>query len=160
MSSTPPGVTAWGDALQRVSLTDDARAWLRAHLTAPGCRATEPELEIATGRPIAEYRALAAAIGAGLRQDSGPHPNPPPLRRGGGASLPCAAGEGWGGGASLGDPLLLIATRDPSGAYTLRPDFAFALGLRRVLPEDWDRGSRERSTLSAPPGESPIVVLV
>jgi ABC-2 type transport system permease protein len=65
---TPPPTTAeaWVDALQRVPLTDADRAWLRAHLAAPGCRATARALEAATGRPIAEYRALAAALGAGV----------------------------------------------------------------------------------------------
>ena len=62
----PPGVDTWVDALQRVSLTDAARAWLRAHLASPECCATEAELEAATGGSIADYRALAWAFEAGL----------------------------------------------------------------------------------------------
>jgi tRNA/rRNA methyltransferase len=133
---TPPPTTAeaWADALQRVPLTDADRAWLRAHLAAPGCRATPAALEAATGRPIAEYRALAAALGAG------------------GAAPPPA------------EPLALIATAEGDEgdhpSWTLRPELAFALGVRRVLPDDWDRGGREAAPLVPPPGETPIVVLV
>ncbi len=168
MPDAPPGVDAWVDALQRVSLTDASRAWLRAHLTAPDCCATEAELEAATGASIAEYRALAQSFAEALaRIGKSPHPDPPPLTQGREPhhSLPCDAGEGRahaerlpGGGGK--DPLDLIATRHAEKTWSLRPELAFALGLRRVLPEEWDRGSRERSTLSAPPGESPIVVLV
>ena len=135
----PPGVDEWVDALQRVSLTDAARAWLRAHLASPDCRATEVALESATGGPIAGYRALAVSFAEALAK-----------RRDGARPLPQAVGA---------DPLALLATRE-GDAWAMRAELAFALGLRRVLPEEWDRGSRERSTLSAPPGESPIVVLV
>lgn len=135
MPNQPPGVDIWVDALQRVSLTDAARAWLRAHLAAPGCCAREAELEAATGSSIAEYRALARACGEGLAQIGRA---PPP-------------GD---------EPLEVIATRRGDQTWALRPELAFALGLRRVLPEQWDRGSRERSTLAPAPGESPIVVLV
>lgn len=127
----PPDSTAWTDALQAVALTDALRAWLRAHLTAPGCCAGIAALEAATGRPIAEYRAFAGQLAAALGV---PVPEEPLSL----IATPCAGGEGW----------------------ALRPEFAFALGVRRVLPEDWDRGSRERSALAPPPGESPIVVLV
>lgn len=129
-----PSVDEWVDALQRVSLTDAARVWLRAHLAAPDCMAGEAALAAATGRPIAEYRTLAASFAAALPQaDRNPDP--------------------------ASDPLGLIATCH-GDAWSLRPELAFALGLRRVLPDEWDRGSRERSTLSAPAGESPIIVLV
>jgi hypothetical protein len=66
MSDDPPGVDIWVDALQRVSLTDASRAWLRAHLAAQDCCATEAELEAATGGPIAEYRALAQSFADAL----------------------------------------------------------------------------------------------
>jgi tRNA/rRNA methyltransferase len=120
---------AWADALQRVALNDAVRAWLRAHLAAPGCRADSAALEAATGRPIADYRAFAAALAEAL------------------------------GVAPPEEPLTLIAMPG-EGGWALRPEFAFALGLRRVLPEEWDRGSRERAALAPPPGESPIIVLV
>jgi len=57
------------------------------------------------------------------------------------------------------EPLALLASPCENG-WALRPEFAFALGVRRVLPDEWDRGSRERAALAPPPGESPIVVLV
>ena len=44
---TTPGARAWIEALKQVRLDDARRAWLRAHLTAPGCRATEAALEAA-----------------------------------------------------------------------------------------------------------------
>lgn len=135
MAGPAPGVDIWVDALQRVSLTDAARAWLRAHLAAPDCCATEAALEAAAGGGIGEYRALALACAAGLAE-IGQAP------------------------AATDDPLDVIAIRRGDAGWALRPELAFALGLRRVLPEQWDRGSRERSTLSAAPGESPIVVLV
>jgi TrmH family RNA methyltransferase len=122
---------AWLDALQLVQLTDARRAMLRAHLVAPDCRATLAAIEAASGRPAAEYRALAADLVAALERD-----------------VP-------------GDPIAVIAEGpDAAGAYVLRPALAFALGVRRVLPEDWDRGSREAADLLPAPGESPVVVLV
>ncbi len=154
---TAGGAQAWVDALQRVALTDADRAWLRAHLTAPGCRASLADLAAATGGEPSAYLALAdrlaaavpsAAGGGGSRwgcadaapTPHGPHPNPPPP-----------------GGGRSGMPAI---ARWDGEAWILRPEVAFALGVRRVLPDDWDRGSRERSALAAPQGESPIIVLV
>ena len=68
MPGRPPGVDIWVDALQRVALTDAARAWLRAHLIAPDCCATEAELEAATGGHIAAYRTLAVSFASALAQ--------------------------------------------------------------------------------------------
>ena len=161
-----PTAQAWVDALQRVALTDADRVWLRAHLAAPGCCATLAALAAATGRDLAEYHALAARLGAALAGIASPR-----LRSEG-------QGEGWGMAdalqsrppprsdvhvrppASGGGGLAAIAAPCEAGGWVLRPELAFALGVRRVLPEDWDRGSREAATLVAPPGESPIVVLV
>jgi tRNA/rRNA methyltransferase len=122
---------AWIDALQQVPLTDASRAMLRAHLAAPDCRATLAAIAAATGRPGAEYQALAAALVAAL------------------------------GVGAVADPLAVMAEGpDQAGGYRLRPALAFALGIRRVLPEDWDRGAREAAMLVPAPGESPVVVLV
>jgi tRNA/rRNA methyltransferase len=161
VTGAPSEVEAWIDALQDVGLTDADRAWLRAHLASPGCRATLAGLATATGRDAAEYLALADRLAAAFPSPAGggsdvyvrpgwgcdgsagpghhPHPSPPPRSGGGGMHA--------------------IAIRDDD-AWTLRPEFAFALGVRRVLPDDWDRGSRGRADLAPPPGESPIVVLV
>ncbi len=59
---------AWLEALQRVTLTDARRAWLRAHLQAPGCCADIAALEAAVGAGIADYRALAADLADALGQ--------------------------------------------------------------------------------------------
>jgi len=120
----PSDAIAWIDRLRETPLDDAARAWLRAHLTAPGCRATEAALEAATGGDIAAYRALASRLGGA-----------PP------------------------EPLDAIASRDGDG-WTLRPALAFALGVRRVLPTEFDRGGKPAAELAPPPGESPIIVLV
>jgi TrmH family RNA methyltransferase len=112
-------VAGWIDALQRFPFSDADRAWLRAHLHAPECTATEAALAAAIGRDVAEYRALAQRLG-GLD------------------AIANRAGDAW----------------------TLRPAFAFALGVRRVLPEDWERGARDSADLAPAPGESPIIVLV
>lgn len=152
MPGRPPGVDIWVDALQRVALTDAARAWLRAHLIAPDCCATEAELEAATGGHIAAYRTLAVSFASALAQTGQAVRSGQPAE----AAQDAASGDTT---AEAGDPLGLLATRR-GAAWALRPELAFALGLRRVLPEQWDRGSRERSTLAPAPGESPIVVLV
>lgn len=124
-------VQAWVDALQRVPLTDARRALLRAHLAAPACRATPEAIAAEAGQPLAEYRALARELAAAL------------------------------GVAAPAEPLALVAEGpDAGGALALRPALAFALGVRRVLPDDWDRGSREAADLRPAPGESPIIVLV
>lgn len=126
-----PDAARWIDALQNVPLSDARRALLRAHLAAPGCRATPAAIEGIARQPIGEYRALAAELAAALGQ-------PVPA-----------------------EPLSLIAEGpDADGAFALRPELAFALGVRRVLPDDWDRGSREAAALVPPSGESPVVVLV
>ena len=57
------------------------------------------------------------------------------------------------------DPMALLAEATPDG-LRLRPELAFALGARRVSLEEWDRGTRAVPTIVAPPGESPVVVLV
>jgi len=59
---------AFLDALHRIALTDAKRAWLRAHLDAPGCTAAAATLAAATGQPIAAYRALAVELAAALDQ--------------------------------------------------------------------------------------------
>jgi tRNA/rRNA methyltransferase len=66
---SPPGTEDWMDALKRVALLDAKRAWLRAHLAAPGCTATAEALEAATGAPIGGYRALAAELAVALDRD-------------------------------------------------------------------------------------------
>jgi TrmH family RNA methyltransferase len=57
------------------------------------------------------------------------------------------------------DPMALLAEPTAEG-LRLRPELAFALGARRVSLEEWDRGTRAVPSIVAPPGESPIVVLV
>ncbi|SDB53224.1 tRNA/rRNA methyltransferase [Belnapia rosea] len=74
------------DALKRIALTDPKRAWLRAHLDAPDCTATEADLAEAAGQPIAEYRALAAEFAAALDADLPEEPL---------ALLAERTGEGW-----------------------------------------------------------------
>lgn len=68
-----PGLSAeaWLDALQQVALPDARRGWLRAHLLAPDCCATEAALAAAVGRDIAEYHALAGELGAALGRAGG-----------------------------------------------------------------------------------------
>ncbi|CAO3442651.1 hypothetical protein [Azospirillum argentinense] len=46
--------------------------------------------------PIAPGRGCTGRDGGVV--SPGPHPNPPPLRRGGNGSSPCEAGGGWEGG--------------------------------------------------------------
>jgi TrmH family RNA methyltransferase len=62
-----PSADDWMHALQEVPLDDQRRAWLRAHLSAPGCCATAEALAAATGRPMAEYHALAGELAAALK---------------------------------------------------------------------------------------------
>jgi len=57
------------------------------------------------------------------------------------------------------EPLDLLAERIPAG-WRLRPALAFALGAHRILPEAWTRGGKPSADLHAPPGESPVIVLV
>ena len=120
----------WMDALKRIALTDPKRAWLRAHLDAPDCTATEAALAAAAGQPIADYHALAAEFAVALDVD-----------------LPAA-------------PLDLLAERAGEEAWRLRTPLAFALGIHRVVPDAWTRGGKEAAKLHPAPGESPIVVLV
>ena len=81
-----PGTEDWMDALKRVALLDSKRAWLRAHLAAPGCTATAEALEAATGAPIGDYRALAAELAVALDRDLPVEPL---------ALLAVPAGQGW-----------------------------------------------------------------
>jgi tRNA/rRNA methyltransferase len=125
-----PSPEDWLDALARIALTDPKRAWLRAHLDAPGCAATEAALEARASQPIAAYRALAAELAAALERDA------------------------------PADPMALLAEPGEGGTWRLRPELAFALGAHRLLPEAWTRGSKPAADLRPAPGESPIVVLV
>ena len=63
-----------GEPLKRIALTDPKRAWLRAHLDAPDCTATEAALAEAAGQPIGDYHALAAEFAVALDVDL---PSPP-----------------------------------------------------------------------------------
>jgi TrmH family RNA methyltransferase len=120
----------WLDAIKRIALTDPKRAWLRAHLDAPDCTATEAALTLAAQQPIEAYRALAVELAVAMEVD-------PPA-----------------------DPLLLLAEPAGEGAWRLRPALAFGLGAHRLMPEAWTRGGKPAADLHPPPGESPIIVLV
>jgi TrmH family RNA methyltransferase len=120
----------WLDAIKRIALTDPKRAWLRAHLDAPDCMATEAALAAAARQPIEAYRALAVELAVAMEVD-------PPE-----------------------DPLLLLAEPAGEGGWRLRPALAFGLGAHRLMPEAWTRGGKPSADLRPPPGESPIVVLV
>ncbi|MDB5375475.1 MAG: tRNA/rRNA methyltransferase, partial [Belnapia sp.] len=123
----------WMDALKRIAMTDPKRAWLRAHLDAPDCTATEAALAAAAGQPIAQYQALAAEFAVALDVD-----------------LPAT-------------PLALLAERAGEGGlegWRLRAPLAFALGIHRVVPDAWTRGGKDAAKLHPAPGESPIIVLV
>jgi TrmH family RNA methyltransferase len=124
----------WLDAIKRIALTDPKRAWLRAHLDAPDCTATEEQLAAKAGQPISAYRALATELAVALETD-------PPE-----------------------DPLDLLAERAGEGqgetAWRLRPALAFGLGAHRLMPEAWTRGGKPAADLAPPPGESPVIVLV
>ena len=128
--SGAPAPEDWLDAIKRIALTDAKRAWLRAHLEAPDCTATEAALAAGAGQEIGAYRALAGELAAALEAD-------PPA-----------------------EPLALLAEPDGQGAWRLRPALAFALGAHRLMPEAWTRGGKPAADLHPPPGESPIVVLV
>ena len=120
----------WLDAIKRIALTDPKRAWLRAHLDAPDCTATEAALALAAKQPIEAYRALAVELAVAMEVD-------PPA-----------------------DPLSLLAEAAGDAAWRLRPALAFGLGAHRLLPEAWTRGGKPAADLHPAPGESPIVVLV
>jgi TrmH family RNA methyltransferase len=120
----------WLDAIKRIALTDPKRAWLRAHLEAPDCTATETELAARAGQPIEAYRALAIELAVALEAD-------PPE-----------------------DPLALLAESTAPQTWRLRPALAFGLGAHRLMPEAWTRGGKPAADLTPPPGESPIIVLV
>ena len=118
------------DALKRIALTDPKRAWLRAHLDAPGCTATEAALAEAAGQPI---EALPGAGRANWRWRWTPTCRP--------SRWNCwlnRAGPGLGAA-----PAARLRPRRASGA-------AGGLDARR-------QGGRD---LQPAPGESPIVVLV
>lgn len=123
----------WMDALKRIAMTDPKRAWLRAHLDAADCTATEAALAAAAGQPIGDYRALAAEFAVALDVD-----------------LPA-------------EPLALLAERakgEGGEGWRLRAPLAFALGIHRVVPDAWTRGGKDAAKLHPAPGESPIIVLV
>ena len=66
MSASPED---WLDAIKRIALTDPKRAWLRAHLDAPDCTATEAALAERAGQPIEAYRALATELAVAMEVD-------------------------------------------------------------------------------------------
>jgi tRNA/rRNA methyltransferase len=128
--SGAPAPEDWLDAIKRIALTDAKRAWLRAHLEALDCTATEAALAAGAGQDIAAYRALAGELAVALEAD-------PPA-----------------------EPLALLAEPAGEGGWRLRPALAFALGAHRLMPEAWTRGGKPAADLRPPPGESPVVVLV